>query len=49
MDMNPKYIVKDQIGEFVVTRADIAKKIENPTSCLKKNSKKSYFRLDIAA
>lgn len=29
MDTNPKYIIKDEIGELVVTRSDIAQKIVN--------------------
>lgn len=29
MDTNPKYIIKDEIGELVVTRSDITQKIVN--------------------
>jgi len=29
MDTNPKYLVRDEIGELVVTRSDIAQRIKN--------------------
>jgi hypothetical protein len=29
MDTNPKYLVRDEIGELVVTRSDIVQRIKN--------------------
>ena len=29
MDTNPKYLVRDEIGEIVVTRSDIVQRIKN--------------------